>query len=115
MTVGPAPQDYPPLPGPARFVSDITADLGEGKSAVIVFPDAIVDAGIADAILDELQTEGARAEFLVAAGGTFPERVLITFGFAQNTADALDEWDSIITWGAWHESWVIIPGWEHRD
>ena len=115
MTAGPAPKDYPPLPGPARFVSDITADLSDGKSAVIVFPDAVVDAGIADAILDELQAEGARAEFLVVAGGAFPERVLITFGSDQRTADAFDEWDSIITWQAWHQSWVIIPGWEHGD
>jgi hypothetical protein len=115
MTTGPAPKDYPPLPGPVRFVSDITTDLGDGKSVVIVFPDAIVDAGIADAILDELEIQGARAEFLARSLGAFPARVLSTFGSDQRTTDAFDEWGSIIDWEAWHESWVIIPGWEHGD
>ena len=71
--------------------------------------------GIADAILDELKMQCARAEFLVGTGGAFPERVLNTFGSDQRTADAFDEWDSIITWEAWHQSWVLVPGWEHDD
>jgi hypothetical protein len=115
MTAGPAPQDYPPLPGPLRFVSDIAADLSDGKSAVIVFPDSVVDSGIADAILDELRIQGVRSEFLTQSGGAFPARILSTFGSDRVAADAFDEWDSIIAWEAWHESWVVIPGWEHGD
>ena len=63
MTYGPTPGSYHGLPGPARFVRDVAASLQDGKSVVVVFPDSLVESGIADAMLDDLTTEGVRAVF----------------------------------------------------
>ena len=74
MNYGPSPEAYPMLPGPARFVQDITADLGAGKSVVVVFPDHVVESGIADAILDDIAAEGARTTHCQESSDTFPTR-----------------------------------------
>jgi hypothetical protein len=115
MNTGPAPADYPRLPGPARFIADIVTDIRAGKSVIVVFPDAAVESGIADAILDDIASDGANAVFCVQSSEPFPTRVITTFGANPVSMRAFDEWEAIVGWAAWHGSWVLIPGWEHRD
>lgn len=115
MTKGPAPEDYPRLPGPARFVRDVAADLGLGKSVVLVFPDAMVESGVADAILDDIAAEGACTEFCEDSDEPFPTRIISTFGEDPVSKRAFEEWDTIIGLPAWHGSWVLLPGWQHGD
>ena len=115
MSYGPTPKEFSQLPGPARFVRDIAADLSNGKSVVIVFPDAAVESGIADAVLDDLQAEGVCAEFCQESVEPFPTRVISTFRSDPVTERAFDEWDTIIEWAPWHGSWIFIPGWQHSD
>ncbi|MBQ7803045.1 hypothetical protein [Rhodococcus sp. (in: high G+C Gram-positive bacteria)] len=115
MNYGPSPEAYPMLPGPARFVQDITADLGAGKSAVVIFPDHVVESGIADAILDDIAAEGARTTHCQESSDPFPTRIITTFGADPVSARAFDEWDTITAWDAWHGAWVLVPGWLHQD
>jgi len=115
MSTGPAPEDYPRLPGPARFVKEVVADLDAGKSVIIVFPDATVESGVAEAILVDIAAEGARAEFCDESTEHFPTRVISTFGLDPVSERVFDEWDTIIGWDAWQGSWVLVPGWQHKD
>lgn len=115
MTYGPTPGSYHGLPGPARFVRDVAASLQDGKSVVVVFPDSLVESGIADAMLDDLTTEGVRAVFCEQSSDTFPTRVISTFGSDPVNERVFDEWDTIVGWKAWHGSWVFVAGWQHED
>lgn len=115
MNPGPAPAEYPRLPGPARFIADIVADVRAGKSAIVVFPDAAVESGIADAVLDDIASYGANALFCEQSSEPFPARIITTFGADPVAMRAFDEWDTIIGWTAWHGSWVVVPGWEYGD
>lgn len=115
MTIGPAPQDYPRLPGPARFIRDIAADLRDGKSVVVVFPDIAVEQGVADAVLADLTHESAYAEYCRPSADPFPARVLDTFGADTDAYRTYDSWDAIVGWEGWEGTWVVVPGWEHND
>ncbi|MEU2254430.1 hypothetical protein ABZ540_14815 [Nocardia xishanensis] len=115
MSRGALSEVYPRLPGPARFVADVVAELELGKSVVLVFPDSLAESGIADAILDDIAAEGARAEYCEPSAEPFPTRILSTFGADPVSERAFDEWETIIGWEPWHESWVLIPGWQHHD
>lgn len=115
MSTGPAPEEYPQLPGPARFINDVVTDLSEGKSVVIVFPDALVESGVAEAILEEVAREGANAEFCHASSDPLPTRIITTFGVDVVAHREFDEWDTIVNWEPWHGAWVLLPGWEHDD
>lgn len=115
MMAGPSSADIVRLPGPARFISRATADLATGKSVILVFPDATVASGTADAVLEDLATEGMRTAFCIESTDPFPARVLATFGADQVRETDAAEWDTIIDWEPWHGSWVFIPGWEHDD
>jgi len=109
------PTDYPRLPGPARFIADMVSDLDAGRSVLAVFPDAAIESGIADAVLDDAAREGVTVEYCVESDEHFPARVLNTFGSDSVLNRGYDEWDSIINWEPWHRSWVILQGWQHRD
>ncbi|MEV0436130.1 hypothetical protein [Nocardia sp. NPDC050413] len=115
MNHGPSVDEYPRLPGPARFIQDVAADLSEGRSAVLVFPDAAVTSGLADVILDDLSREGYRAEFCAESSEAFPTRVLTTFGADLTAQRHFEAWETVISWEAWHGSWVFVPGWRHKD
>ncbi|CAN1557168.1 hypothetical protein MCEMAEM6B_02489 [Mycobacteriaceae bacterium] len=115
MSYGPTPEEYPQLPGPARLIRDIVADLSHGKSVVIVFPDALVESGIADAILDDLQTEAARPAFCDGSAEPFPSRVISTFGSDPIAERRFAEWETIVEWDAWLGSWLLVTGWLHQD
>jgi hypothetical protein len=81
----------------------------------MVFPDAAVESGTADAVLDDIATDGANAVFCDQSTEPFPSRVITTFGADPVAMRGFDEWDTIIGWAAWHGSWVLVPGWEHVD
>ncbi|MGV9709573.1 hypothetical protein ACWDTI_02765 [Gordonia sp. NPDC003424] len=115
MTAQMTATDYPRLPGPSRLVANVVADIKVGKTVVIVFPEAAVDAGIADAILDDISNRHGRAEFCVTSDEPFPNRVLDTFGADPVGARDFDDWESIIRWEPWHQSWLVLPGWENPD
>ncbi|MQY28419.1 hypothetical protein [Nocardia aurantia] len=115
MSHQPLADFYPRLPGPARFIGEILAGLRLGKSVVVVFPEAMVEAGVADAILHEIAAENGRAEYCDPSTEAFPTRILATFGVDPLHARDYEEWDTIIGWTAWHGSWVLIPGWQHHD
>ncbi len=115
MIPGPAPEEYPKLPGPARFIADVAAGVRAGKSVIAVFPDTAVESGIADAILDDIAGDGANAVFCGQSAEPFHTRIITTFGADPVAMRAFDEWDTIISWPAWHGSWVVVPGWQHRD
>lgn len=113
---GPEPGDYPKLPGPARFIAAVVGDLAEGKTVVVVFPDAAVENGIADAVLDDIRSENSLAEYIAhKPGEPFHARVLDTFGGDPVDDREYDDWQSIIRWNAWHGSWVVVTAWEHSD
>ncbi|QRY53808.1 hypothetical protein [Mycolicibacterium septicum] len=86
-----------------------------GKSVIVVFPDALVDSGIADAVLEDLEREGVRTAFCHESADPFPARVLTTFGADPLRESESAEWNTIIGWDAWHGSWVVVPGWQHDD
>lgn len=115
MTVGPSPCECTQLPGPAKFIGRIATDLAAGKSVIVVFPDAAVDSGLADAVLEDLAREGARADFCFESRDPFPARVLTTFGADPLRESAFAEWDAIAGWEPWHGSWVLAPAWQHGD
>lgn len=115
MTVGPGPHECTQLPGPARFIAQVATDLEAGKSVIVVFPDAVVDSGLADAVLEDLAREGARADFCYESRDPFPTRVLTTFGADPLRQSAFAEWDTIVGWEPWHGSWVVVPAWHHDD
>jgi hypothetical protein len=115
MKTGPSNADYPMLPGPARFISDIAADIRAGKSVIVVFPDAAVESGSADAVLDDIAGDGPNTVFCEPSMDSFPTRIITTFGADPVAMRAYDEWNSIIGWAAWHGSWVIVPSWQHQD
>lgn len=109
------PDDCVRLPGPSQFIRRVAADLAVGKSAVVVFPDSIVDSGIADAVLEDLSREGVRADFCDESADPFPARILTTFGADPLRESDYAEWDRIIDWEPWHGSWVFVPTWQHND
>lgn len=115
MTWGPTAVEYMRLPGPTRFVADAVAQLRSGLSVVVVFPDAVVAAGIADRVLEEVAQEDARSTFCSQSSDAFPTRVIETFGADPVRYRPFDEWESIIQWELWHESWVVLSGWDHAD
>lgn len=115
MTAGPTPDEFTRLPGAARFIGRAAADLAGGRSVILVFPDAVVDSGIADAVLDDLEREGVSTAFCHESTDPFPARVLTTFGADPLRESGLAEWDTIIGWESWHGSWVLVPGWQHDD
>lgn len=103
------------LPGPAGFVSRATADLTAGQSVILVFPDALVDSGVADAVLDDLAAEGTTAVSCISSTDSFPARVMETFGGDPVRESEVAEWERIAGWERWHGSWVFFPSWEHPD
>ncbi|MFC8044124.1 hypothetical protein [Nocardia sp. NPDC057353] len=108
-------REYLRLPGPARFVRAVAADTVAGKSVVVVFPDAAVRSGLADAVLLDLEAEIPRAAFCAETAAPFPSRVLSTFG-ADPVADRhYEEWDTVARWEPWHGMCVLLPGWAHAD
>ena len=115
MSGGPTPDEITRLPGVARFVGRVAGDLATGRSVIVVFPDALVESGVADAVLDDLEREGVRTAFCRESTDPFPTRVLETFGADPLRESASAEWDTIIGWESWHGSWVLIPGWQHED
>lgn len=115
MSLGPDIATIAQFPGPARFVRDIVADLDIGKSVVVVFPDVLVDNGVAHAVLAEIALENSRAHQCESSSDSFPCRILATFGSDPGSLQAFGEWDTIIRWEAWHQSWVLISAWEHSD
>lgn len=116
MTEVLSPEEYTRLPGPGRTIVEIVADLNAGRSVIIVFPDHLVEDGIADAVLDEIHTFGTSAPFCVATDSEpFPARILTTFGGDPVTDRDYDNWETIIDWRPWHGSWVLMAGWEHSD
>lgn len=115
MTACPSPHELTQLPGPAHFIKQIAADLAAGKSIIVVFPDAVVESGLADAVLEDLAREGARTTFCHESADPFPVRVLTTFGADPLRESAFAEWDTLIDWNAWHGSWVFAPAWRHDD
>ncbi|AYF78426.1 hypothetical protein D7D52_36525 [Nocardia yunnanensis] len=113
---GPEPKSYPQLPGPARFIATVVADLEEGKTVVIVFPDTVVDSGVAEAVLDEIHSAGSVREYCVVdPGKPFHARIIETFSLDPVADRDFDDWQSIIRWEAWHGSWVFVPSWDHPD
>ncbi|QDC13202.1 hypothetical protein [Rhodococcus ruber] len=115
MTSGPTSEEYLRLPGPLRFIADVASHLRAGLSVVVVFPDAAVDTGLADHVLEEIAKESARSEFCTQSCDTFPTRVIDTFGADPVRCASFDEWESIIQWEAWHDSWVVLSSWDHTD
>jgi len=115
MTTGPNVTELSRFPGPARFVLDVVADIEMGKSVVVVFPDALVDVGVADAVLAEIALESSRSEYCESSGDPFPSRVLSTFGAEPGAFRIFGEWETVVGWEAWHQSWLIVTGWGHPD
>lgn len=115
MTGGPTPDELTRLPGSARFISRVAADLAAGRSVIVVFPDALVDSGVADAVLEDLEREGVSTAFCDRSAKPFPERILTTFGADPRHESDSAEWDTIIGWEPWHGSWIFVPGWQHED
>ncbi|MEW5812172.1 MAG: hypothetical protein AB1925_22315 [Actinomycetota bacterium] len=115
MTVIPATEEIAALPGPTRFVDRVADDLNAGKSVIVVFPDSLVDEGIADVVLYNLGREGVGTTSCYESTEPFPERVLITFGADPRRDTNFADWDTIADWGPWHGSWVVIRGWVHDD
>lgn len=115
MNRAPVFESYPRLPGPARFIDDVVADLDAGKSVIVVVPDAMVESGLADSILDDIAAEGARTVACRQSDESFPGRVLSTYGADPVSERGFAEWDRVIEWDAWHGSWMTIASWEHRD
>ncbi|WP_396911539.1 hypothetical protein [Mycolicibacterium sp.] len=115
MIPGPTPDEFTQLPGSTRFIGRVAADLAAGKSVIVVFPDTLVDSGIADAVLDDLEREGVSTAFCHASTDPFPTRVLTTFGADPLRESSFAEWDTIIAWESWHGSWMLVPGWQHDD
>jgi hypothetical protein len=114
MNHGPEVTELARFPGPARFVVDVIEDLDAGKSVVVVFPDALIDWGVADAVLGEIAKEGA-ATYCAASSDPFPNRVLDTFGAQPAEHRQFGEWETIIGWQPWHWSVLVIGAWEHHD
>lgn len=115
MTGGLTPEGLANLPGPARFIDKVASDLNAGKSAIIVFPDSLVDAGIADSVLYDLEREGVNTASCYESNDSFPARVLTTFGADPVRDMEFAEWEAIAAWEHWGGSWVLVPGWAHDD
>jgi len=115
MITGLRAEEYIQLPGVLRFIRRVAADLDRGKSAIVVFPDSVVESGLADAVLQDLAREGTSVAFCHESAEPFPSRVLATFGADPVREPAFAEWDTLINWDAWHGSWVLIPAWQHAD
>lgn len=111
-----SPHEYARLPGPTQAIQDITDDLYAGLSVVVVFPDHMVEAQTADAVLDEIHTAGGSAYFCDSIDTEpFPARVLSTFGANTTTHREYDNWETVINWEPWHGSWVFVTSWDHSD
>lgn len=108
-------EEYMRLPGPTRFTREVVEDFEAGKSVVIVFPDAVVDSGLADAVLGDVTSSFPQRLYCRVSDEPFPARILGTF-HADGVRDRnFYEWDSFIHWKPWHGQGVTVPGWEHSD
>lgn len=99
------------LPGPERFANMAAADVNDGYSVVLVFPEHMVNSGDAEVVLRRVADLVVADELTTEPGLTVPDRIASSLGLAREWHPTQDPWHDLVRWPAAAGRTLCLPGW----
>lgn len=99
------------LPGPDRFANAAAADVNDGYSVVLVFPQHMIDSGDADVVLHRVANLVVAEELSTEPGITLPDRIAASLGLSREWQPTRDPWRDLVRWPEVAGRTLCLPGW----